>query len=52
MVFITTRQAAEVLRIDRTTVRHLCRSGEIRAVKAGRQWRIYREDFENKYQLR
>ena len=52
MVFITTRQAADLLRIDRTTVRHLCRSGEIRAVKAGRQWRIYREDFEAKYQLR
>lgn len=51
MVFITPKQAAEILRVSTWTVRQLCASGDIHAVKAGRQWRIFREEFEAKYHL-
>lgn len=37
------REAAEILGISEPTVCRLCRSGEIKAVKIGRQWRVSRE---------
>lgn len=39
----TAAEVADILRINVKSVRHLCTSGRIAAVKAGREWRIPRE---------
>ena len=42
---MTTRQAADYLSIGEDVLRRLCRTGRLRAFKAGGQWRVYAEDL-------
>jgi|GEM_PF-2330356 len=39
---LTVAEVAQYLRIDEQTVYRLLRSGELRGVKAGREWRVHR----------
>jgi excisionase family DNA binding protein len=43
---ITLAEAAKHLRVSANTVYKFCRSGELRARKVGRQWRILKDDLE------
>jgi len=43
---LTTREAAEFLRLSAETVKRKAASGELPAAKAGRGWRFMREDLE------
>lgn len=45
ILFLTLAEAAAQLRLSRNTIYKLCRSGELPAVKVGRQWRIRSRDF-------
>lgn len=40
---LTVKELARILKITRQQVRKMIRSGEIPAVKVGREWRIPRE---------
>jgi len=40
MVFLTTEDVAKMLHMNLRTVHKLIRDGELRAFKAGHQWRI------------
>lgn len=44
---LTTRQAAQALRCHPKTVRGLCQSGKLRAIKLGSEWRIPTEALED-----
>ena len=48
MELLTISEAAALLRIHRKTMYKLVKSGEIYAVCLGGQWRIPREEIENK----
>jgi len=48
MELLTISEAAALLRIHRKTMYKLVKSGEIYAVRLGGQWRIPREEIENK----
>ena len=43
---LTSREACELLRISRPTLRNLIRKGEISAFKIGTNWRIMRTELE------
>ncbi|MFQ5922338.1 MAG: helix-turn-helix domain-containing protein [Anaerolineales bacterium] len=43
---ITVREIAEQLRVSPRTVYRLCRSGQLPAIKVGKEWRIDRADLE------
>jgi len=43
---LTPEQAAEILTVSPKTIRDWLRSRKLRGVKAGRQWRIRREDLD------
>jgi excisionase family DNA binding protein len=43
---MTIREVSAVLRIGRVTALRLVQSGQLRAFRAGRSWRIKREDLE------
>jgi excisionase family DNA binding protein len=42
---LTIGQAAEVCQVSTKTIRRWIASGQLRAVKLGRQWRIHRRDL-------
>ena len=42
-ILITTQEAACVLRVSEVCVRALLRSGKLRGVKAGKDWRVCRD---------
>ena len=42
---LTVKEAAEQLRTSRQQVRKMLQSGELPAVKVGREWRILRESI-------
>lgn len=42
---LTTEDVARILRISEYTARGLCKSGEIRSKKIGRNWRVKQEDL-------
>lgn len=44
--YLTAREVAEELRVTPVSVQTWCRTGQLKAVQAGRQWRIKREDLE------
>ncbi len=44
--FLTIREIATRLRVDPVTVRVWCRQGRLKAVRAGKNWRIKPEDVE------
>lgn len=46
MNYLTTEEIAAELRIDVSTVRGWLRSGKLRSIRAGRQYRILRSDYE------
>jgi excisionase family DNA binding protein len=43
---LTTREAADYLRLSTDTVKRLARSGTLFAAKAGRQWRWRKSDLD------
>jgi putative molybdopterin biosynthesis protein len=43
---LTSREACELLRISRPTLRNLVKKGEISAFKIGNNWRIMRTELE------
>jgi len=43
---LTVPEVAQYLRIDEQTVYRLLRTGQLRGVKAGREWRVHREVLE------
>jgi excisionase family DNA binding protein len=43
---LTSREACELLRISRPTLRNLIKKGEISAFKIGNNWRIMRTELE------
>jgi len=49
---MTLREVSAVLRIGRVTALRLVRSGQLRAFRAGKVWRIRREDLEQFMQPR
>ena len=50
---MTIRQAAHILgNMPERTVRLLCETGAIYAVKIGRQWRVNRDDLYRQYRIR
>jgi excisionase family DNA binding protein len=44
--FLTPREVAEALRVSDMTVYRLIKSGELRALRIGKSFRISEEDFE------
>ena len=42
-----TKEVAEYLGVEHTTVQRWCRSGYLRCLKIGKGWRIHREALEN-----
>jgi len=48
MELLTVLEAAKLLKLDRTTLYKLIKSGEIPAVRVGTQWRIPLEEMEIK----
>lgn len=44
--YLTVQEVAELLRVHEVTIQGLCRSGAIKAVRIGRQWRILRTDLD------
>lgn len=45
MELLTTKQALELLKIDRKTLYKLLKNGDIPAIKLGAQWRIPEEEI-------
>jgi excisionase family DNA binding protein len=43
---LTLKEIAKVLRLGRVTTLRLVQSGQLRAFRAGKAWRIQREDLE------
>lgn len=43
---LTTRQVQEILKIDRTTIYRMVESGQLPAVRVGKQWRFARTDLD------
>ena len=43
---LTTKEAAEYLRVSRATILRCCRAGRLPAVRIGRQWRIDTDQLE------
>lgn len=43
---LTAQDVGRYLRISLSTVHHLTRTGQIKAVKVGKQWRYYQEDLD------
>lgn len=48
----TPQEAAKKLRVSEQTIRRLCRSGELRSRKVGKQWRIADKDLMRFYQAK
>lgn len=46
MEFLTTDEAAAIIRTDRDYVSRQCANGNITAKKLGTEWRIHREDLD------
>lgn len=44
--YLTADEAARYLRVHGDTIRDWCRTGQLPAIKAGRQWRIKRADLD------
>lgn len=44
---LTTRQVTDLLKIDRTTIYRMVESGQLPAIRVGKQWRFARTDIEN-----
>jgi excisionase family DNA binding protein len=49
---MTTRQVGEMLRMSSWTVYKLIKSGEINAVKVGRNWKVRRAELINRIETR
>ena len=45
--YLTVEEVARLLRVSPPTVRQLIESGELKAVRVGRQFRIAREDLDD-----
>ena len=43
---LSTTEAARLLSLDRTSISRYCRQERIKAIKAGRDWRITEEEIE------
>lgn len=48
--YLTTREAAEVLRVHLNTIKNWLYSGELPGIKSGRKWLIRRDDLEKRLQ--
>lgn len=44
---LTVEEAAKIIKVSPKTVRDWLRSGQLRGLKAGKQWRILRQDLES-----
>lgn len=42
----TTKEVAEILKLNIETIKRMARDGRIKAVKLGKQWRIPEEEVE------
>lgn len=45
MTNLTTSQAAQLRKVDTSTIRRWCESGKLKAVKWGRDWQIDADDL-------
>lgn len=45
--YLTVEEVSKFLRVSTPTVRQLIESGELKAVRVGRQYRIAREDLDD-----
>lgn len=43
--FVTVEEVAKQLRVHEDTIRDWCRTGQLRATKVGKQWRIKPQDI-------
>ncbi len=43
--YYTTREVAQMLKLDETTILKWLRAGKLRGKKLGKQWRISKDDF-------
>lgn len=43
--YLTVQEVADRLRVSRQAVSQWCRTGELKAIRAGRSWRITTEDL-------
>lgn len=48
---ITADEAADLLRVSGRSVRRWLKDGELAGFRAGRQWRIPRDEFEKKFSV-
>jgi excisionase family DNA binding protein len=46
LLMLTLDQAAEAMQLNYWTLQRMCRSGEIAAIKCGREWRIPMREIE------
>ena len=46
--YYTIDELVKILKISRRTIQRLIKSGEIKAIKIGKQWRIKKDDFKRK----
>jgi excisionase family DNA binding protein len=44
---LTVEEAAKMIKVSTKTIRDWLRSGQLRGLKAGKQWRILRQDLES-----
>ena len=44
-IYLTSREAAEIIRSSREYVARQCAAGHLRATKLGDEWRIHRDDL-------
>ena len=46
MKWLTVDQFAEIMQLPKSTIRELCRTGQLKARKFGKQWRIHVSETE------
>lgn len=49
MEFLTTEEVAKILRKSTETIRRMCRNKKIPAQRVGRDWLIYKGEFEKQF---
>lgn len=51
IMWLTAEEAAKVLRVHVSTVHEMCKRGDIKAIKAGRDWRISAQGLAERAEL-
>ena len=47
-MFKTVKEVAQILRLNVDTIQKMCRKRDLKAVKIGRDWRIWEKDLGDK----